>query len=305
MISIISHRRIPFAISGLLFLASVLILATIGLKPGIDFTGGSLIELSFSESRPAIEDLRSAANELGLGAVSVQPVDEDGALLKLRELTEAERQTAVETLQGQFETEQNQVQQERAEVIGPAISSQLRNRAFGAGVAVVVAIILYVAYAFRKVSKPISSWKYGIAAIVALIHDVTIVMAVFAILGKTAGVEVDIPFVVALLTILGYSVNDTIVVFDRVRESLLGRVGSNFEENVNTGVNKSITRSINTSLTTLVVLVSLYFFGGASVQYFALALIIGIIAGTYSSIFLASPLLVAWHQFDVRRAKRA
>jgi preprotein translocase subunit SecF len=170
---------------------------------------------------------------------------------------------------------------------------------------VVVAIILYVAYAFRKVSKPISSWKYGIAAIVALIHDVTIVMAVFAILGKTAGVEVDIPFVVALLTILGYSVNDTIVVFDRVRESLLGRVGSNFEENVNTGVNKSITRSINTSLTTLVVLVSLYFFGGASVQYFALALIIGIIAGTYSSIFLASPLLVAWHQFDVRRAKRA
>ena len=200
-----------------------------------------------------------------------------------------------------FETDQNKVLEERVDVIGPAISSHLRSRAFSAAIAVVIAIILYVAYAFRKVSEPVKSWKYGIAAIVALVHDVTITMAVFALLGYYLGVEIDIPFVVALLTILGYSVNDTIVVFDRVRENLLHDGPNRFAQTVNEGVNGTLVRSMNTSITTLLVLFALFFFGGATIKFFSLALIIGIALGTYSSIFLASPLLVVWNEWGKKK----
>lgn len=305
MLHVVRHRKITFSLSAALFLISVVLLGTLGLKPGIDFTGGSLFEISFSETRPTVDEMHMALDQLDfVGSVLVQPAGEDSMQLKTQFLSEDQHQALLQALRDNFETESNRVLEERADVIGPAVSSNLRSKSFYAAFTVIIAIILYVAYAFRKVSAPVQSWKYGLAAIVALIHDVTITMAAFALLGYYLGVEVDIPFVVALLTILGYSVNDTIVVFDRVRENLLQDGSGKFEESVNNGVNETFVRSLNTSMTTLVVLAALFFFGGASIQYFALALMIGITLGTYSSIFLASPLLVEWkHLSDRKRSK--
>jgi preprotein translocase subunit SecF len=315
MIQVIKNRKIPFAISSVLFGVSIVILSIIGLKPGIDFTGGSLIEVSFTQNRPAIDEIQEALVPLDFGNIVVQPTEEDGMILKMRYITEDEHQQVLSALKLEFEQGEaqnvvvegegieavvadtsNKVYEERIETIGPAISSQLRSRAFKAAFVVILAIIMYVAYAFRKVSAPVESWKYGVTAIIALLHDVVITMAIFALLGKYLGVEVDIPFVVALLTILGYSVNDTIVVFDRVRENLIKRGTAHFDETVNLGVNQTFMRSINTSITTLVVMAALFIFGGASIHYFSLALIVGIILGTYSSLFLASPLLVVWQK---------
>lgn len=293
---IVQKRNIFFTLSGILVALSIGALLMFGLKPGIDFTNGTLIELSFGENRPEKVALQEVVDGLGYGNVIVQSSDEDAYLLKLRFISEEEHQVILTNVRTAFETEETRVLEERIETIGPSISSQLRKKAFSAAIAVIVAIVFYVAYAFRKVSRPVKSWKYGITAVIALFHDVLIVMGIFALLGHFKGVEIDIPFVVALLTILGYSVNDTIVVFDRVREELIHHGSDKFEEVVNRGVNGTLVRSLNTSLTTLLVLLGLFIFGGVSIHYFALALIIGVLAGTYSSIFLASPLLVVWHK---------
>jgi len=329
MLQIVKHRKIPFIFSSILFVTSLGLLATFGLKLGIDFTGGTLMEVSFSEERPAVEQVEETLAPLEIDGLTVQPAGEDAYILKMAFISEDQHQEVLGNLRSAFEqaedttlvdepidpakvgkdvegetvivdTEGGQqmlaqkVFEERIETIGPSVSSQLRNIAIYTGGSVIFAIIIYVAYAFRKVSRPVQSWKYGITAIIALIHDVVIVMGVFALLGAYAGVEVNIPFVVALMTVLGYSVNDTIVVFDRVREVLIKDGYQKFEETVNKGVNGTLVRSLNTSLTTLLVLGALYFFGGAGIKHFSLALIIGIISGTYSSIFLASPLLVVW-----------
>lgn len=327
MINLIKYKKVPFVISSILFVTSVIILLTIGLKPGIDFTGGSLMEITFSETRPSVEEVKTslAQLEFDLGEPVIQPSEEKGMLIRTKYVSEDEHQLVLQNLRGSFETSpneemaviesggvvevteeevlvENKVWEERIETIGPAISSQLKSRAVYAVIAVVIAIIIYVAYAFRKVSKPVQSWKYGISAVIALVHDVTLTMGIFALLGKYMNVEIGIPFVVALLTILGYSVNDTIVVFDRVRENLIKRSADKFAEMVNLGVNQTILRSINTSLTTLVVLFALFLFGGESIKYFALALIVGIASGTYSSIFLASPLLVVWEELKNKKS---
>jgi preprotein translocase subunit SecF len=172
---------------------------------------------------------------------------------------------------------------------------------------VLIAIIIYIAFAFRKVYWPVESWKYGIVAVLTLFHDVLIVLGIFIILGKYFNVEINMSFVAALLTILGYSVNDTIVVFDRIRENV-AKLRDNFANIVNISVNETIVRSINTSITTLLVLSSIfftiyYFGGGINIKYFILTLISGVIVGTYSSIFLASPLLVYWHELDKKWKK--
>jgi len=157
-----------------------------------------------------------------------------------------------------------------------------------------LAIASYVAFAFRRVSYPAKSWQYGLATLVALFHDIIIPLGVFAILGEFYNVEINIPFVAALLTVLGFSVHDTIVVFDRIRENLLKRTAVSFGDVVNQSLNQTLVRSINTVLTTLLVLFAIYFFGGESLKYFSLALIIGIVSGAYSSIFIASPLIFSW-----------
>ena len=186
-----------------------------------------------------------------------------------------------------------EIVENRFESVGPVIGGELKEKSIKAIIIVLISIVIYIGWTFRRVSHPVSSWKYGLVALIALFHDIIITMGVFSILGHFYGVEVGMPFVVALLTILGYSVNDTIVVFDRTRENLLHSGWDDFEEVVNRSINETLMRSLNTSLTTLVVLLAIYLFGGATIQYFVLALIIGIIAGTYSSIFIASPLLVS------------
>lgn len=288
--------------SGVLFVLALISLAVFGLKPGIDFTGGTLMQVSFSEGRPERIAVIEALQGQDLGSVSLQSAGDNGYLFKMKYLQEEEHQQVLSTLRQKFETDSNKVLEERLETIGPSISSDLTNRSIKVAIAIILAIVAYIAYSFRKVSKPVASWKYGVAAIVALVHDVVITMGIFALLGRFMNVEVDVPFVVAMLTVFGYSVNDTIVVFDRVRENLAKNGASDFDESVNAGLNDTLVRSLNTTCTTLLVLAALFFFGGDSIHYFSLALIIGIGLGAWSSIFVASPLLVAWNDITKRKA---
>jgi preprotein translocase subunit SecF len=184
----------------------------------------------------------------------------------------------------------------RYESVGPSIGQELKRNAIYSIILIVIGIIIYVAWAFRKVSRPVASWKYGMAGVIALFHDVIIVTGIFCVLGKFYGIEVNTPFVAALLTVFGYSIADTIVVFDRIRENL-PKSHEGFEETINTSINQTLRRSINTSLTVMLTLLAVVLFGGVSIKYFALALLVGIFFGTYSSIFLASPLLVLFEKW--------
>jgi len=268
----------------------------LGLNLGIDFTGGSLLELKFLKERPAVSVIQDAVKELKLeGDFLVQPVGEQGAIIRFQQTDEGTHQKMISELQNKFG--KDNVQEERFESIGPSIGKELKTKAIYAIILALIAIIAYIAWAFRKVSWPVASWKYGVIAIIALLHDILLPIGVFAVLGKYWGIEIGLPFVAALLTILGYSVNDTIVVFDRVRENL-GRLSKiEFADLVNRSVNETMARSINTTLTTLLALIAVAFLGGESVRYFAIALIIGIASGAYSSIFIASPLLIVWQEW--------
>lgn len=301
MVNIIGHRYINLAISGILFLLAIGALLVFGLKPGNDFRGGSLLEIGFIQTDIQTADIKNTLGTFDLGGLTVQKTNDNGAIIKLRFLSEDEHQQILEKLRADFETEENKVLEYRFETIGPAVSQELRSRSLYAVIAVVLGIIIFVAYSFRRVSKPVASWKYGVAAVVSIVHDVTITAGVFAVLGHYLGIEVDIPFVVALLTVLGYSVNDTIVVFDRIREKLIRHSADDFAGTVNLAINETFARSINTTLTTLITLSALYIWGGETVKNFVLALLIGIFLGAYSSIFVASPLLVEWHRWQERK----
>jgi preprotein translocase subunit SecF len=335
MYKIIQSKKIWLSISGLLVGLSVLAWIVWGLNFGIDFTGGSLLEVRFLGEKPTVDEVKTAMSDLDLGSLTVQPVGKDSMILRFQDTSEEKHQEILERLGGLKKDEQRLEQQKseldsgnikiknieskgnvevevqpvgiqnsesqnieelRFDSVGPSIGEELKRKSVHAIIWVLIAIVLYIAWAFRKVSKPVASWKYGLVAIAALFHDVLITVGAFVVLGKFFGVEVNTPFVVAILTVLGYSVNDTIVVFDRIRENL-PRSEEDFESTVNTSVNQTITRSVNTSLTTLLVLLSIVFFGGSTIRSFALALSIGIFIGTYSSIFLASPLLVVWERF--------
>ncbi|NQU83665.1 MAG: protein translocase subunit SecF, partial [Parcubacteria group bacterium] len=271
--------------------ASIFALSFWGLNLGIDFTGGSLLEVKFSETRPSIEEVQALVTEKDLGEVLVQPIGDNNIILRLKTITEQEHQELFGVIQEKY----SDVSEERFDSIGPIIGEELQKKSLTAIILVILAIAIYVAFAFRKVSYPISSWKYGFVTLFALFHDVIIPLGVFAVLGQFLNVEVGSAFVAAMLTVLGYSVNDTIVVFDRVRENLM-RGGGEFEGLVEKSVNETLGRSINTTLTTLVVLLSVFLLGGEAVKIFALTLIIGVGSGAYSSIFIASPLLVSWYK---------
>lgn len=304
MIPIIANRRWSYIFSGVLVALSIGALSVWGLKPNIDFTGGSLVELTFSGQRPDLAAMQATLKKAEVGEGVVQPTAEGSVILKLPYIDEVAHQRLLTTVRADYEKNGAQVIEKRIETVGPAVSETIKNRAWTAGVVVVLAIVAFIAFAFRRVSKPVASWKFGVAAVVSLLHDVLITMGVFSFLGHFYGVQVDIPFVVALLTILGYSVNDTIVVFDRIRENLLRHTGKSFAETTNNAINETIWRSLNTSVTVLVALFCLFVFGGESVKYFSLALIIGIFFGTYSSIFLASPLLVTWEEWTQKIRSR-
>jgi len=303
MINFVEKRKISFFVSGILLLASIVCLFSFGLKLGLDFTGGSLMEVSFTSPRPSVDEIVTTIRPLNIGSVVAQPTGENGFLLRMPFLTEQQHQLVLEEMRKKFDVDRSfdgspTVREERYETIGPSVSSQLKKRSWQAAVGVIVVIILYVAYSFRKVSKPVASWKYGVAAIAASAHDVLITLGILAVLGKTHGIELTVPIVVALLTILGYSVNDTMVAFDRIRENLLKRGSRDFDEVVNLALNETIARSINTSFTGLIAIFMLWVLGGESIQPFAFTLFIGIFLATLSSIFVTSPLLVSWHHWN-------
>jgi preprotein translocase subunit SecF len=288
---IVKHRKIWYTFSGLLVLASLFSIFYFGLNFSIDFTGGSLLEIEYSNARPD-----AAVIQNKIPGVSVQPTGEKGIIIRSKTLSEEEHQALLKNLSstGVF-TEIH------FDSIGPTIGSELRQKSLTAVILVAVMIILYITFAFRKANRPVSSFKYGLMAVVALIHDVTAPIGVFAVLGHYFGVQIDILFVTAILTVLGFSVHDTIVVFDRIRENLRKNIGKDFEETVGLSINQTIVRSINTSLTVIFVLLALFLFGGETIKYFSLALIIGVFFGTYSSIFLASPLLVTLYKLQTKK----
>lgn len=292
---IIKYRNIWFVLSGIIVVASVAALLIYPLRLGIDFTGGSLMEVTFDE-RPVTQTMRDGLEDIGYSEAVVQTTGESGMLIRLPELGEDDHQSVLGSLQEKY----GEVEELRFESIGPSIGAELKQSAVWSLAMVLIAIALYVAYAFRKVSRPVSSWKYALVTLIAaLLHDVLVPLGVFALLGHFLLVELNSGFIAAILTILGFSVHDTIVVFDRIRENLL-RSGGKFDEVVERSVNETLARSINTTLTTLFPLVAIYLFGGETLKYFALALIIGMVAGTYSSIFLASPLLVVFQKKSSR-----
>jgi preprotein translocase subunit SecF len=292
MFSIIEHRKIWFTLSGLLVAASLILFFTFGLSLGIDFTGGSLLEVKFSEQIPAAQEIVTNVSGGDWGEIQAQSGGEDNMVLRTKEINNDQKNALEEKLRENF----GEIEELRFETIGPTIGKELSRKAIWAIVVVLLAIVAYIAYTFRKVSGPVPSWKFGICAIIALAHDVIIAVGIFVLLGKFLNVEVDTLFVVALLTILGYSVNDTIVVFDRVRDVLL-KEQLPFADAAEKGLRNTIVRSLNTSLTTLFVLLAIFLFGGDTIRWFILALIIGVVAGTYSSIFVATPVLVAWQKW--------
>ncbi|HLD19794.1 MAG TPA: protein translocase subunit SecF [Patescibacteria group bacterium] len=299
---VIKYRAVWYIISGTMVGASIVALIVFGLRLGIDFTGGSLLEVRYPEgvAIPSASDIKTILEKEGIPSPLVQLTDQNGALIRTKDLTEEEHIKVITALNTAI-FEEKKAEELRFESIGPVIGKELRQKAVYAMALVIALIIAYIAWSFRKVSKPIASWKYGVIAVVALIHDVGITFGVFAVLGKVMGIEVDLPFIAAALTVLGYSVNDTIVVFDRIRENLARQGSGHFEERIEESIIQTFVRSINTSFTTLLTLLALFFFGGESIKWFVLALLVGIGVGTYSSIFIASPLLVSWERFTHKR----
>lgn len=297
MIRLIQRRRWWYAFSGSLVAAAIVSLSLWGLKWGIDFTGGSLMDIQYQNQRPDPAAVVRELQGIDLGNVTAQPAGDKEMLLRFRDVSETVHQQILQKLK----QADAGLTEKSFESVGPVIGSELKTRALWAIGVALFFIVSYIAWAFRKVSRPLASWKYGVVAVVALAHDVLTTIGVFSVLGHFAGIEVDGLFVSAVLTVLGFSVHDTIVVFDRTRENLFRGTGGDFESTVNKSVNDTIMRSINTSLTTLLVLVALFLFGGESIRYFVLALMVGIFIGTYSSIFVASPLLVDWYRFQVRK----
>ena len=288
---IIAHSRIFLGLAALLVLLSIGAIAVWGLELGIDFTGGSLLEVTYLTERPSSDIIRQELADLSIGDVQIQPTDEGGLLLKFRSVDEASHQQILDAL-----GKTGEIREERFESIGPVIGGELKKKAVTALVVVLVLIILYVAFAFRKVSSIITSWKYGLVTIVALIHDIVIPTGIVATIGHFGSFQVDAFFIAALLTILGFSVQDTIVVFDRFRENLMKNRGGDIATIANQSVNEVMARSINTSLTLLLVLFAVLFFGGVTVHNLVLVLIFGTFFGAYSSIFVATPLLALWNR---------
>ena len=298
MLNIIAKKNIYYLISLIVIVPGLLSLLFFGLKLSIEFTGGSRMTLSFpKEVTPkVVEGIRRVFEEEKLEIATIQSSGKD---VIVRTVPLTEKQDA-ELLSGMRKSV-GDLKQESFESTGPTIGAETTMKALYSIVFAVLLIVFYIAISFRKVPKPVTSWRFGVCAIAALFHDVLVLLGVFSILGHFMAVEVDSLFITALLTVIGFSVHDTIVVFDRIRENLLRVSGSPFAQVVNNSILQTIVRSLNTSFTAILVLLTLLLFGGDSIRWFVVALLIGIVSGTYSSIFNAAPLLVTWHDWDQRR----
>lgn len=287
MINVIGKKYIFITIAAFLMIAGVAALAIFGLRTGVDFAGGVSWQLHF-QNLPTAEQL---APVFAADAV-ITPQSGDNFLIRLKDMTEDQRKVYFQKLTKTF----GPVEELQFQNIGPVVGQDLKQKAIWAFIAVMFAISMYVAFAFRRVSRPVSSWKYGIITLFTLFHDAIIPAGMFAVLGYFFNAEIDTNFVVAILLVMGFSVHDTIVVFDRIRENLrLVRIDKmDFNVLVNDSVNQTMARSINTSLTLVLTLVALLIFGPATLHYFVLTILVGVVMGTYSSIFIASPLLTLW-----------
>jgi len=297
MFDFIQHRNIFFIISGTLLVVSILALIFFGLKLGIDFTGGSMMEIEYPGDGPTNSEIQEKIAGFDLGEVKIQSFGDKGFILRFssRGSPDSEGENIDEKVHQEILKALGSPEEKRFESIGPVIGRDLKSKAKRAVILSLIAIIFYIAWAFRKLTRISSkgeSWRYGAGAILALSHDVLIVLGFFAIIGYFKGAEVNATFITAILTVLGYSVNDTIVVYDRIRENLLVYKFKSLTETINVSINEVIARSLNTSLTTIFALLAIYLFGGASIQNFILAMMVGIGVGTYSSIAVAGQFLL-------------
>ncbi len=311
---IVKNRKIFYTFSIILVVASITALFVWGLSFGIDFKGGSSVAFQYKEARPSVEVVKTQIDSLSFeptlkGSYSLVPTGDKGYVLNLRTVTEQERASLISVISSNVA---NAVEIKKFNSVGPTLGKEASVKALISIILVVLCIVLFLTFAFRKVSEPVSSWKYGVISIVALCHDIIIPTGIFAILNHFFhGYEVDTLFVTAILVILGFSIHDTIVVFDRVRENLRNNNGirnpKNFEEIVGASISQTFVRSINTSLTTLLAILVVYLVGPLATKNFSLALLIGIFFGTYSSIFIGSNLLVtveAWQKNALSKSKK-
>lgn len=287
-IPFIKYYKIHYFFSGILILAGIVCLVMFGLNWGIDFLGGTILEVEF-ETRAANPAIQAKLNDLNLGEIIIQPTGEKGVILRLKDIDENTHQQILSRL-----NEISKIEEKRFETIGPTIGRELRQKTVILIIVSLMGLLFYIAVAFRKLTWPIYGWQYGLVSIITLTFDVFIPLSVVVLLGKFYNVQFGIPIVAALLTILGYTINDKVIVFDRVRENISKTGTENFAETVNQSLNQILGRSLSTGFCTLFVLIAIFFLGGETLKYFSLTLIIGILVGTYTSLFIASSLLVTW-----------
>ncbi len=290
MIRFMKYKWLYFLLSALVLVPGIYSLLVWGLKPSIDFTGGTLLEYQFNRQVP-LETLRAAVGKQNISLSSIQASGKTSYLLRLKSLTDSQE----ETLRKAIGQEVGEVPvQIRFETVGPILGAELLQKTFVAAILAILGILSYVAYAFKNI-------KFGVSAVLALFHDVLVVIGIFSLLGHFQGVEVDTLFVTAVLTTMSFSVHDTIVVFDRIRETLRRNPGFDFEELADKAMMETMGRSLNNSLTIVFMLLALLLLGGTTIRFFILALLIGTVSGTYSSPFVATPILVVWNKLEEKR----
>ena len=287
MYNIIGKRKIFLTISGVLCGISILALIFWGLKPGIDFTGGTLMEITYPKAGVSAADIKKVLEPLNLGEITIQPVSETSFSLRFKEVDEPTHQNILKSL--------GNIEERRFESIGPTIGRELTQKARTAVILAIIAIMVYIAWAFQKLARVLrggESWRFGTGAILALFHDILVMLGLFAIMGHFRGTEINSTFIVAILTVLGYSVNDTIVVYDRIRENMLLYGARNLEDVIGKALNGTIVRCLNTTLTVVFAVLVIYLFGGATIRDFALAMMVGVATGAWSSVAVATPFLL-------------
>ena len=294
-IPFLKYKKIYYIFSGLLALTAILLVLIFGLKFGIDFLGGSILEVEFSE-RPENKIIQEKLKDLNLGEVTIQPTGEKGVILRFGDINEETHQKIISKLK-----EISEIQEKRFESIGPSIGQELSRKTLILIAVSLLALLIYIAIAFRRVSGPISSWQYGIISIITLFFDILIPIGLLSLLGKFYNIQFNVAIITALLTILGYTINDKVIIFDRIRENLLRDKGMDFESLVDKSLNQTLSRSLSTGFCSLLALFAIFVFGGETLKYFALTLIVGILVGTYSSIFIASSIIVSWFTWRHRR----
>lgn len=296
--NLMRHRKWYYAISITLVSLGIFATAVWGLKPSIDFTGGSKLELrGTTDTAKAVEFISSN----GIQGAVAQRTGVQGVTVRFTEITEQKHRELSQKIGSFYGAGVNEV---GFETVGPTISKEITRNAFIAIVAAAFIIIFYIGYSFRRVPKPANSWEFGIAAILALAHDTIIVVGSFAFLGKFRNIEVDPLFVTGLLTVIGFSVHDTIVIFDRIRENLVQKGSTDFEAVVNESLFEMLPRTLNTSFLVWAILLILFLFGGVTIHNFLLSLVIGIFVGTFSSLLVASPLLITWQNYKKRDPRK-